>query len=37
MELFLQILTRIFEIENLVKGNKDRLIMTAVLGNYTQK
>jgi hypothetical protein len=37
MQLFLQILTNIAEIENVVKENKDLLRIIAVLGAYTQK
>ena len=37
MHLFLQILTKIAEIENVVKKNKDLRTIIAVLGAYTQK
>lgn len=37
MQLFLQILTKISEIENIVKENKDILTIIAVLSAYTQK
>lgn len=37
MQLFLQILTKISEIENIVKENKDILTIIAVLSSYTQK
>lgn len=37
MQLFLQILTNIAEIENVVKENKDLLRIIAVLSAYTQK
>lgn len=37
MQLFLQILTKIGEIENVVKENKDLLRIIAVLSAYTQK
>ena len=37
MQLFIQILTKISEIENVVKDNKDLLTILAVLSAYTQK
>jgi len=37
MQLFLQILTKIAQIENIVKENKDILTIIAVLSAYTQK
>lgn len=37
MQLFLQILTNIAEIENVVKENKDILTIIAVLSDYTKK
>ena len=37
MQLFLQILTKISQIENIVKENKDILNIIAVLSAYTQK
>jgi hypothetical protein len=37
MQLFIQILTKISEIENVVKENKDLLQIIAVLSAYTQK
>ncbi len=37
MQLFLEILTKISEIENVVKENKDILTVIAVLSAYTQK
>ena len=37
MQMFLQILTNIAEIENVVKENKDLLRIIAVLSAYTQK
>jgi SRSO17 transposase len=37
MQLFLQILTKISQIENIVKENKDILSIIALLGAYTQK
>jgi len=37
MQLFLQILTKISEIENIVKENKDILTIIAVLNSYTRK
>lgn len=37
MQLFLQILTKIAEIENVVKENKDLLSIIAALSAYTQK
>ena len=37
MQLFLQILTNIAEIENVVKENKDILTIIAVLSAYTKK
>jgi len=37
MQLFLEILTKISEIENLVKKNKDIITIIAVLSAYTQK
>ncbi len=37
MQLFLEILTKISEIENIVKENKDILTIIAVLSAYTQK
>ena len=37
MQLFIQILTKISEIENVVKDNKDLLTILAVLNAYTQK
>ncbi len=37
MQLFLQILTKISQIENIVKENKDILTIIAVLSAYTQK
>ncbi|NCC41837.1 MAG: transposase [Gammaproteobacteria bacterium] len=37
MQLFIQILTKISEIENIVKDNKDLLNIIAVLSAYTQK
>jgi len=37
MKLFLQILTKISQIENIVKENKDILTIIAVLSAYTQK
>lgn len=37
MQLFLQLLTKISEIENVVKENKDILTIIAVLSAYTQK
>ena len=37
MQLFIQILTKISEIQNVVKDNKDLLQIIAVLSAYTQK
>jgi len=37
MQLFLQVLTNIAEIENVVKENKDILTIIAVLSAYTKK
>ncbi len=37
MQLFIQILTKISEIQNIVKDNKDLLNIIAVLSAYTQK
>jgi len=37
MQLFLEILTKISEIENIVKENKDILTIIAVLSTYTQR
>jgi hypothetical protein len=37
MQLFIQILTKISEIKNVVKDNKDLLTILAVLNAYTQK
>ena len=37
MQLFLEILTKISKIENVVKENKDILTIIAVLSSYTQK
>ncbi len=37
MQLFLEILTKISEIENVVKENKDILTIIAALSTYTQK
>jgi len=37
MQLFIQILTKITEIQNVVKDNKDLLTIIAVLSAYTQK
>ncbi len=37
MQVFLEILTKISEIENVVKENKDILTVIAVLSAYTQK
>ncbi|MEA3417802.1 MAG: hypothetical protein U9Q90_00210 [Campylobacterota bacterium] len=37
MQLFLEILTKISEIENVVKENKDILTIIAALRAYTQK
>ena len=37
MKLFLEILTKISQIENIVKDNKDILTIIAVLSTYTQK
>jgi hypothetical protein len=37
MQLFLEILTKISEIESVVKENKDILTIIAVLSSYTQK
>ena len=37
MQLFLQILTKISQIENIVKENKDILSIIALLSAYTQK
>jgi len=37
MQLFIQILTKISEIQNVVKDNKDLLTIIAVLSAYTQK
>jgi hypothetical protein len=37
MQLFIQILTKISEIENIVKDNKDLLTILAVLNAYTKK
>lgn len=37
MQLFIQILTKISEIQNVVKENKDLLTIIAVLSAYTQK
>ena len=37
MQLFLQILTKIAEIENVVKENKDILTIIAILSSYTQR
>mgnify|MGYP002640685134 FL=1 len=37
MQLFIQILTKISEVENVVKDNKDLLTILAVLNAYTQK
>ncbi len=37
MQLFIQILTKISEIQNVVKENKDLLTILAVLSAYTQK
>jgi len=37
MQLFLEILTKISEIENVVKENKDILTIIAILSSYTQK
>jgi hypothetical protein len=37
MQLFLEILTEISEIENVVKENKDILTIIAMLSSYTQK
>ena len=36
MQLFLQILTKIAQIENIVRKNKDILTIIAVLSSYTQ-
>ncbi len=37
MQLFIQILTKISKIQNVVKDNKDLLTIIAVLSAYTQK
>ena len=37
MQLFIEILTKISEIENIVKDNKDILTIIAVLSSYTQR
>ncbi|MCD6381434.1 MAG: hypothetical protein J7L43_00450 [Candidatus Aenigmarchaeota archaeon] len=37
MQHFLEILTKISEIENIVKENKDILTIIAVLSAYTQR
>jgi hypothetical protein len=37
MKLFIQILTKISEIQNVVKDNKDLLNIIAILSTYTQK
>jgi hypothetical protein len=37
MQLFLQILTKIAEVDTVVKENKDLLTMIALLGAYTRK
>lgn len=37
MQLFIKILTKIFEIENVVKDNKNFLQIIALLSAYTQK
>ncbi|NOQ32510.1 MAG: transposase, partial [Helicobacteraceae bacterium] len=37
MQLFIQILTKISEIQNVVKENKDLLQIIAILSAYTQK
>ncbi len=37
MQLFIQILTKISEIQNVVKDNKDLLTILTVLSAYTQK
>ncbi len=37
MQLFIQILTKISEIQNVVKDNKDLLNIIAVLSAYTKK
>ena len=37
MQLFIQILTKISEIQNVVKDNKDLLQIIAVISAFTQK